>query len=215
MHGHSAKAGLQSIHHIIPTKTRLQTQTLLASHIPSAEWQRTGLAPAVCTFIALIWPLSPLLLTYRDYHIAEPHDEELMESPIERGLMRKLLQQGNNLLNVHEDQFEHSVRHQIVKKALAEAYSPEKRVVKSLPLAAERYKANMDYITWSGADTVLGDSIFAKDSKWRNRFRLLPEVLVVKLISDEKTPGKIANAVIRNLRTGNERNISAKVGRLY
>ncbi|KAF8601047.1 pyranose oxidase [Ceratobasidium sp. AG-I] len=140
----------------------------------------------------------------------EPHDEELVESPIERGRIRKLLQQGKKLLNVHEDQFEDSVRHQLVKKALASVYSPENRIVKSIPLAGERSKANKDYVTWSGAGTVLGDYIHAKDSQGRNRFRLLSEVLVVKLVSDQKAPGKVAHAVVRNLHTGNERTISAK-----
>lgn len=152
-----------------------------------------------------------LILTHFDFLLAEPHNEELVESPIERGVMRKLLQEGKKLLNVHDDQFEDSVRHQIVKKALTEAYSPENRAIKSIPLAGERYKANKNYVVWSGAGTVLGDYIFAKDSQGRDRFRLLSEVLVVKLISDQNAPGKVTNALVRNLRTGNERTISAKV----
>lgn len=151
-------------------------------------------------------------LTYPALLIAEPHDEELVECPIERGTMRLLLHHGKNLLNVHEDQFEDSVRHQLVKKALTEAFASESRLVKSLPLAGERSKVNRDYVTWSGVDTILGDYILAKDAQGRNRFKLIPEFLVVKLICDPKIPGKVMNAVVRNLRTGNKRGISARVG---
>ncbi|CUA75334.1 FK506-binding protein 2 [Rhizoctonia solani] len=52
----------------------------------------------------------------------DPHDDELVQCPIERSTMRKHLQRGRELMNVRTDQFETSVRHQLVKKALTDAY---------------------------------------------------------------------------------------------
>ncbi|QRW11609.1 GMC oxidoreductase [Ceratobasidium sp. AG-Ba] len=138
----------------------------------------------------------------------EPHDEELVLCPIERPVMRDLLQRGKKLLNVHEDQFENSVRHQLVKKALSDSFGPGGRVVKSLPLAGERSKENGEYIAWSAADTVLGDTVTAKDESGKNRFTLLAETLVIKFITEEH---KVIGALVKDLRSGKERIVKAKV----
>ncbi|KAG8688771.1 Pyranose 2-oxidase, partial [Ceratobasidium sp. 394] len=137
----------------------------------------------------------------------EPHDEELEMCPIERGAMRNLLQRAKTLLNVHEDQFEHSIRHQLIKKTLSDIFASQGRVVKSLPLAGERSKANDQYITWSGTDTILGDFISAKDEHGRDRFKLLTECLVVKFVLEAN---KVVDALVRDLRTGKEHIIKAK-----
>ncbi|CAE6426226.1 unnamed protein product [Rhizoctonia solani] len=141
----------------------------------------------------------------------EPHDDELLQCPIERSTMRKLLQRGKKLLNVRTDQFDTSVRHQLVKKALMDAYQPRGISVESLPLAAERSKVNDTLIEWSGMDTVLGKYVDAKDARGRSRFKLLTECLVVKFEADPSTPHKIKSALVRDLRTGKEKNIEAKV----
>ncbi|KAG8730336.1 Pyranose 2-oxidase [Ceratobasidium sp. 423] len=141
----------------------------------------------------------------------EPHDDELVQSPVERGTMRKLLQKSKELLNVHTDQFDTSVRHQLVKKALTDAYQPRGIAVTSLPLAAERSKVNDTLIEWSGMNTVLGEYIDAKDANGRNRFKLLTECLVVQFETDPSAPKKIKSALVRDLRTGKERHIEAKV----
>ncbi|CAE6413304.1 unnamed protein product [Rhizoctonia solani] len=142
---------------------------------------------------------------------AEPHDDELIQCPIERSRMRKLLQQGKELLNVHTDQFDTSVRHQLVKKALTDAYQPKGIAVTNLPLAAERSKVNNTLIEWSGMNTILGEYINAKDTNGRNRFKLLTECLVVKFEADGTAPETIKSALVRDLRTGQERSIEAKV----
>ncbi|CUA73271.1 hypothetical protein RSOLAG22IIIB_05218 [Rhizoctonia solani] len=141
----------------------------------------------------------------------EPHDDELVQCPIERSEMRKLLQRGKELLNVHTDQFDTSVRHQLVKKTLTGVYQPRCIAVTSLPLAAERSKDNDTLIEWSGMNTVLGDFINAKDAHGLNRFKLLTECLVVKFEADPSAPAKITSALVRDLRTGKERSIKAKV----
>ncbi|KAF8714535.1 GMC oxidoreductase, partial [Rhizoctonia solani] len=142
---------------------------------------------------------------------AEPHDDELIQSPIERSEMRKLLERGKKLLNVHTDQFDTSIRHQLVKKALTDAYQSRGINATNLPLAAERSKVNDTLIDWSGMNTVLGKFIDAKDAFGRNRFKLLTEYLVVKFEADPDVPGKIKSALVRNLRTRKEEEIKAKV----
>ncbi|CCO35141.1 hypothetical protein BN14_09256 [Rhizoctonia solani AG-1 IB] len=129
----------------------------------------------------------------------EPHDDELVQSPIERSKMRKLLQRGKELLNVRTDQFDTSVRHQLVKKALADAYQHRGISVTSLPLAAERSKDNDTLVEWSGMNTVLGNYIDAKDAHGRNRFKLLTECLVIKFEANPDAPNIIKSALIRDL----------------
>ncbi|CAE6527796.1 unnamed protein product [Rhizoctonia solani] len=126
----------------------------------------------------------------------EPHDDELLQCPIERSNMRRLLQQGKQLLNVRTDQFDTSIRHQLVKKALTEAYREKDIAVTSLPLAAERSKTNATLIEWAGMNTVLGEYIDAKDAHGRRRFKLLAEHLVVRFEADPSTPEKIKSALV-------------------
>lgn len=129
--------------------------------------------------------------------------------PIERNKMRVLLQRAKKLLNVHDDQFEHSVRHKLIKDALSSAFAEEGRAVKNLPLAGERSEPECEFITWSGSDTVFGDYINTKDERGVNRFKLLTECLVVKFITDGSD--KITGALVRELRSGKEVVIKAKV----
>ncbi|KAG8713166.1 hypothetical protein FRC11_013067 [Ceratobasidium sp. 423] len=99
----------------------------------------------------------------------------------------------------------------LVKKALVDAYSPKGISVTNLPLAGERSKVNDTLIEWSGMDTVLGDFVHAKDALGQSRFKLLPECLVVKFETDPSASEKIKSALVRDLRTGKERSITAKV----
>ncbi|CAE6404240.1 unnamed protein product, partial [Rhizoctonia solani] len=70
---------------------------------------------------------------------------------------------------------------------------------------------NDTLIEWSGMNTVLGNFINAKDAHGLNRFKLLTECLVVKFEADPSAPAKITSALVRDLRTGKERSIKAKV----
>ncbi|CAE6498365.1 unnamed protein product [Rhizoctonia solani] len=60
-------------------------------------------------------------------------------------------------------------------------------------------------------NTILGEYINAKDTNGRNRFKLLTECLVVKFEADGTAPETIKSALVRDLRTGQERSIEAKV----
>jgi pyranose oxidase len=66
--------------------------------------------------------------------------------------------QGEALLNMHRDEFAHSIRHNVVLDALGAEYTdlPEPYGVQNLPLAVERRTDDPRYVRWSGTDTVLG-----------------------------------------------------------
>ncbi|CUA73060.1 hypothetical protein RSOLAG22IIIB_10505 [Rhizoctonia solani] len=151
------------------------------------------------------------MATHWTYCCLDPHDDELVQCPIERSTMRKHLQRGRELMNVPADQFETSARRELVKKALTDAYKPRGIAVGSLPLAGERSEDKDTLVEWSGMDTILGDFIHSKDADGQNRFKLLSECLVVKFETDPDPPGKIKSALVRDLRTGKEKYIECKV----
>jgi pyranose oxidase len=70
----------------------------------------------------------------------------------------ELYSEGETLLNTHTDVFASSIRHQVVRDALAAEYAdlPAPYRVQNLPLAAERRQDNPELVRWSGSDTILG-----------------------------------------------------------
>jgi len=119
-----------------------------------------------------------------------PDVEETVNNPIPEAELTPLLDRGRKLLNVNSDQYDGSIRHEVVKSTLVTALG-QPRGVKSLPLAVERRKANPAYVTWSGTDTVLGEAV-------RNsRFRLWPEARVTKVCPS--VPGEVGGVLVRDL----------------
>lgn len=106
--------------------------------------------------------------------IAVPDAEERCNNPIED--LGKLLEDAKILLNVHSDQYDHSIRHTVVKETLEKAYP--KRGITSLPLAVQRNRENPDYVTWTGMNTILGKAVESP------RFTLSTEMRVTKLTGD-------------------------------
>lgn len=145
-----------------------------------------------CRMYFLLHPL-----TNADYlclfRIAIPHDEELEHNPIPKAERDVLFEQARTLLNVHNDQYEFSMRHTTVKDTLL-SLLPAERNVQSLPLAVERRKENPNYVTWTGSNTVLGDV-----SKYGERFRLLSETRFTKVIVDPLDNSRILGAELRDL----------------
>ena len=70
----------------------------------------------------------------------------------------RLYTAGEGLLNTHQHEFDDSMRHNIVRDALAGEFTelPEPYHVQNLPLAVERRKDNPQLVHWSGTDTVFG-----------------------------------------------------------
>ncbi|KAL0061207.1 hypothetical protein AAF712_011966 [Marasmius tenuissimus] len=141
-----------------------------------------------------------------------PHDEERVEihKVIPKSRLDDLLQQSGKLLNVHEHEYDHSIRQNLVKKALQNAMDTEfrGRDFHPIPLAVERRKDNPEYVTWSSASTVLGE--------WGNadKFTLLTETRVTRVGQfDNKIPQAdvpMDYVLIRDLNTDKDKVVFAK-----
>jgi pyranose oxidase len=135
-----------------------------------------------------------------------PHVDERVElhKVIPKTTMDVLLEKAGTLLNVHSHEYDNSIRHNLVKKALAEALSPYPgRTFHSIPLAVQRRTDNPEFVTWTGCDTILGE--------WQDQFTLLTEHRVTKVGSDLPAPPEMVNyALLRNLNTNEDRLIRAK-----
>jgi pyranose oxidase len=134
---------------------------------------------------------------------AVPHQEERVHNPIDKEEFDTLLDCAKTLLNVHDDQYNASIRHTVVRDALKPL--AESRGVTNLPLGVERRTDNPDYVTWTGPNTILGD--VSNDP----RFILATETRVTELKSTEAEPTKIAGAVIRNLNKNRDELVIARV----
>lgn len=159
------------------------------------EWRLIGLALAVCLntkfgFASFSFSVST----------ARPHLEESKNIPIPRPEFDALLGRSEKLLNVHDDQYDNSIRNHIVKSALKAEFGEDR--VKSLPLAVQRNKQNSEFVTWSGTDTVLGT--FSKHVELR------PETRVTRLVLSA-VGNKIEGVLCRDLKTKKDFLIKAKV----
>ncbi|QRV80165.1 GMC oxidoreductase [Ceratobasidium sp. AG-Ba] len=124
-----------------------------------------------------------------------PNEEESVNKPVDALEFETLLTQARELLNVTTTAYDHSIRHNIVKKALEDAHLK----VENLPLAVERL--NEDYVRWSGVDTVLGPKWSASQPEG-SRFTLSPETLTVRLLPEDPLSGKIGGVLLRDLKSG-------------
>lgn len=129
-----------------------------------------------------------------------PHEEERVLNPIPWEELSGLLEEGRKYLNVNDDQFDHSIRHQVVRDALQELGQER---VRSLPLAVKRREDNCRYVTWSGTNTVLGDVVKNPN------FELLAEHQVIAVFTIPFT-NRVAGAFVRNLNTNHDCFILAK-----
>ncbi len=134
----------------------------------------------------------------------------MSENPIEKQELCGLLDRGKALLSVRNDQFDQSIRHRVVKKALTDSLAGASREVKSLPLAAKRCTDNKAYVNWSGADTILGEALSRHHD--HPRFTLRAETRVTKLYYIPTEHGNvIAFAQIRDLKADRDYFVVAKV----
>lgn len=70
----------------------------------------------------------------------------------------RLYDAGETLLNTHRHEFDHSIRHHVVRDVLAAEFDElaEPYQVQNLPLAVERRTDHPEFVTWTGTDTVFG-----------------------------------------------------------
>ena len=105
-------------------------------------------------------------------------------------------------LNVKHDQYDMSIRHNIVKNTLASSVFGNR--VHNLPLAVERRKDNPDYVTWSGPDTILGGA------KKKFHPELLAEHRVTKVVENVASK-EISGVLLRDLNEDEDKLVLAKV----
>lgn len=88
------------------------------------------------------------------------------------------------LLGVRQGVFDHSVRQTLLIDALRQEFSelPAGYQVQDLPLAVNRIPNNPRMVTWTGADTILGD--LADPGGDPERFSILQQHLCTRLVQD-------------------------------
>ncbi|KAH0365406.1 hypothetical protein KCU65_g6110, partial [Aureobasidium melanogenum] len=101
-------------------------------------------------------------------------------------------------------EFKNSLRQQLVKSTLRQAFKEEGRVFKSMPLACKRREDNPDWEDWSSSATVFGSITSANPN-----FELWSEHQCFKVLRDPNT-GDIKGAEVRSLRYNREKFIEAK-----
>jgi len=131
--------------------------------------------------------------------VPRPHLEESKNCPFPRTELDALIDRASVLINMHANEFDESIRHRVVRKTLNDAYGPS-RPFTNLPLAVKRNE-NKKFVTWSGADTVFGDSIKSP------RFTLKAETRVTRLLVDG---GNVVGALLKDLQTRKEILVKAK-----
>jgi len=107
--------------------------------------------------------------------------------------------------------FVHSIRHQIVQGVLRNAF-PELTAPdwpQPLPLACQRRADNPEFVTWSGADTVLGPLITDPDPKRFETFRILEQHRCNYLLKNNSSTS-IEGVVVDDLVHWKSRLIQAK-----
>lgn len=117
-----------------------------------------------------------------------------------------LFQKAGELLNVHPDQYDKSIRHSTVRRVLQNTLpASRKSTLANLDLAVERRKDNPDFVTWSSAGTILGTQVKNPG------FKLDTEVRVTKIIPVPGDATTVAGVQVQNLNTGKDVIIKAKV----
>ena len=160
---------------------------------------------AVCRLLViLLLNLSILLQSFT----AIPHVDErqILHESIPQTELDTLLEDAGELLGVRLDQFDESIRHNVVKKIVQDDPTFQTRGVTGIPLAVKRRSDNPDYLTWAGCDTILGEQV--------KNVNLLTETRVTKLHFDPLTR-KVDGAILRDLNTKEDILVVAKVWCIY
>lgn len=179
----------------------------------SVAWHRIGPALAVCFFLSL--PPNDTTYALAGEFVAAPDDNETRENPIDKNTFSSLLRTARGYLNVHDDQFDHSIRHNVVKDTLMSTLGAD-RVI-NIPLAVERSTINEDVSTWSGADTILGkDTKFVASNGLQGKqphYMLLPETIAYYISSYNNLAHTMTarDVYAQNLKTNQFYTVRAKV----
>jgi pyranose oxidase len=100
-----------------------------------------------------------------------------------------LYKEGEELLHIHDNLFDDSVRNKIVRKVLKETYPdlPAEYKSQNLPLAAELNPDCKEFVNWTGTDVILGDALIKMlDDPVNDNFQLKPQWQCIKLVCTEE-----------------------------
>ena len=156
-----------------------------------------------------------LTVSYNPF-TAVPHEEErkilhdVIPQPEFDALLGVAGEPGSagDLLGVRSNEFELSIRHNVVRDLLQNHPTLKERGVTDIPLAVQRRPNNPDYFIWTGCDTILGKQVNNPN------FELLSETKVSKLLYNRDAM-KVDGAVLRDLNTHERIIVKAKVWSIY
>jgi hypothetical protein len=134
--------------------------------------------------------------------------------------MNNLLDEAGTLLNVHQNVYDDSIRHNLVKDGLTKAFEENfpGRNFHSVPLAVERRVDNPDYVTWTATNTILGPEwIKVLDDENNNTLTLFTETRVTRVgqLFGVQSQNPIEYALIRDLNNNKDRVVVARVRTVY
>lgn len=119
----------------------------------------------------------------------------------------ELYDKSEKLLNTNSTSFDDSIRQQLVKHVLADAFKEEGREMLSMPLACKRSEQNKEYVEWSCPATILGD--LANPRYDGDAFEIRPNTQCLKLQLDS-ADNQVAWALVKDLMSDKKYYIKAK-----
>jgi pyranose oxidase len=119
----------------------------------------------------------------------------------------KLYGRAEKLFWTNSTSFDDSIRQQLVKHVLQDAYKAKGRKLLSMPLACKRSANNKEYVEWTCPASILGD--LAEPNNKNNKFEIRPNTQCIKLIVDQTT-GQVKLALVKDLMEDKEYFIKAK-----
>jgi len=109
-----------------------------------------------------------------------------------------LYSSAESLFQTNSVSFDDSIKQQLVKHVLHDAYKGAKREIASMPLACKRSQANQRYIEWTSTATILGE--LSQPGCNSDSFEMLPNTQLVRLNRDSSNnPGEIVFATVKDL----------------
>jgi pyranose oxidase len=109
----------------------------------------------------------------------------------------ELYSTAEKLFRTNSTSFDDSIRQQLVKYVLGNAYkNTDRGTIISMPLACNRSADNKDYVEWTCPATILGD--LAEPGYSGDKFEIRPNHQCLKLQLDDDS-GQIAWAYVKDL----------------
>ncbi|KAK6343486.1 hypothetical protein TWF730_011075 [Orbilia blumenaviensis] len=142
-----------------------------------------------------------------------PHPKLELPDTYDSKRWDQLFSAAERLIGTSSDEFEDSIRQQLVKRTLQEAYADDDREFKALPLACKRSEQNKSFVKWSSTATVLGQElidILKQEPSRAKKFELLDEHLCEKILPVNDDPKQVWGVKAQDLRTGTDKLIKAK-----